>query len=229
MGLLNTSYLDFLLGACSKCTSHHHSLLSVDWLYCAPASGPKFDLITRSRTENLSIGETEASSELVRGEEPSLRNPHISVKMNMRAQSTSWYQNTDTNVDTHHTYIQPHTHALMCRDTITQAQQRWVHVNTHWCTDTHAHTNISTHLTQSQHACTHRHIQPQTHRHKIGQNTHSNTHTYVRLHTNTKYLLHSSEDEYEFASRPGLASRSSPKVIKGLSIRKQQTILSTSC
>ena len=174
-----------MLGVCSKCcTSHCHSLLSVDWLYCAPASGPKLGSITRSTTENLSIGETEASREPVRGEEPSLRNSRISVKMNMCAQSTSWYQDTDTNVDTHHTYIQPHTHAVMCRDTITQAQQRRLHANTHWCTDTHAHTDISTHLTQqlghntqSQHTCTHRHIHPQTRRHRIGQNTHANTHT----------------------------------------------------
>ena len=197
--------------------------------FCAPASGPKFGLVTRSTTENLSIGEAEASREPVRGEEPSLRNSHVSVKMNMRAQSTSWYQDTDTNVDTHHTYIQPHTHALMGRGTVTQAQQRRVHANTHWCTDAQAHTNISTHLTQSQHTRTHRHTHPQTHRHKIGRNTHSNTHTYVHLHTNTKYLLHSSEDEYEFASRPGLASRSSLKVIKELSIKKKQTTLSTSC
>lgn len=178
-------------------------------------------MITRSTTENLSIGETEASREPVKGEEPALRNSHISVKMNMCAQSTSWYQDTDTNVDTHHTYIQPHTHALMCRGAITQAQQRWLHANTHWCTDTHAHTNISTQLTQSQHTCTKRHIHPQTHRHKIGQNTHSNKHTCVCLHTNTKNPLHSSEDEYEFASRPGLASRSSLKVIKELRIKKE--------
>ena len=99
------------------------------------------------------------------------------------------------------------------------------HTLVHRRTCTH---NISTHLTQSQHTRTHRHIHPQTHRHKIGRNTHSNTHTYVHLHTNTKYLLHSSEDEYEFASRPGLASRSSLKVIKELSIKKKQTTLPTS-
>ena len=139
-------------------------------------------MITRSTTENLSIGETEASSKPVRGEEPSLRSPHISVKMNMRAHSTSWYQDTDTNVDTHHTYIQPHTHALMCRDTITQAQQRWVHANTHWCTDTHAHTNISTHLTVTTRMYTQTHPPTDTQTQNRSKHTFKYTHLCALTH-----------------------------------------------
>ena len=40
---LITNYLDSLLDTCNKlCTFLHHNLVSVVWLYCVWASGPKF-------------------------------------------------------------------------------------------------------------------------------------------------------------------------------------------
>ena len=46
-GLLSTGYLDsFLVPHNKRCTFLHHKPVTVDWLYCRRASGPKFGSVT---------------------------------------------------------------------------------------------------------------------------------------------------------------------------------------
>lgn len=128
----------------------------------------------RSAIEDLSERQ-KALRETVRGEEPPSRNRHSSPI------SDNEYACIQHARDTH-------------RDTNTQNRGAHAHTNT---TEVHTHTYRHTPHTV---ANTREHTQ-----HTQTQNRpkykHSNTHTHTCLHADTKYTIHSAEDEDKFPSQ----------------------------